>query len=147
MAVDPSEKFKQILNEFDTAMFVTQTPTGELRSRPMIVADHLENGDLLFLTSAETGKTEEAIHHPQVNVTMQSPDKFLSLSGVVTLSFDRELIKKLWKPSWRSWFPKGKDDPDLALLRITTTAGDYWDVSGATQIKFLFHGGKTLIQR
>ena len=27
-----------------------------------------------------------------------------------------------------AWFPKGVDDPDLALVQVRITHADYWDV-------------------
>lgn len=29
--------------------------------------------------------------------------------------------------SFRPWFPEGKDTPDLILLKVDTTWGEYWD--------------------
>lgn len=146
MSVDATEKYRKLVAEFDTAMFVTATPSGELRSRPMAIADHFKNGDLLFITNDEAPKTKETLQHPQVNVAMQGDNKFLSLSGVATLSYNRELIEKLWKPMWKTWFPKGKDDPDISIITVTANKAEYWDLSGANKMRFLFEAGKALVQ-
>lgn len=41
--------------------------------------------------------------------------------------------------AYRPWFPEGKDTPDLVLLKVDTTWGEYWDsVSGEkTTMDFL----------
>jgi general stress protein 26 len=146
MSADSTGKFKALIKDFDNAMFVTQTPTDELRARPMVIAEHMENGDLLFITSGEAPKTKEALEHPQVNVTMQSSNKFLSLSGIASISFDRAKIDEVWNPSWKAWFPKGKDDPNISLIRVTAHSGEYWDMSGASKIRFVFEKGKAIVQ-
>lgn len=146
MSVDSTAKFKALIKDFDNAMFVTQTHTNELRARPMVIADHMDNGDLIFITSDDAPKTDEALEHPQVNVTMQGSNKFLSLSGVASLSFDKAKIHEVWKPTWKAWFPKGKEDPSLSLIRVTARNGEYWDMSGASKIRFAFEAGKALVQ-
>lgn len=40
-------------------------------------------------------------------------------------------MKELWKPFLKAWFPKGLDDPDLALLKVTVTEAEYWDTSSS----------------
>lgn len=146
MSFDSTEKFKALIKDFDNAMFITQTSTNELRARPMVIADYMDDGDLLFITSGEAPKTQEALEHPQVNVTMQSSNKFLSLSGVASLSYDRAKIEQVWKPSWKAWFPQGKDDPGISLIRVTAKNGEYWDMSGASKMRFVFEAGKALVQ-
>ena len=51
----------------------------------------------------------------------------------------------LWRETWKTWFPKGQDDPDLALLRVTGDQGEYWDNSGASGIKYLIEAGKAYL--
>lgn len=146
MSVDSTEKFKVLIKDFDNAMFVTQTPTHELRARPMVIADPMEDGDLIFITSGEAPKTKEAVEHPQVNVTMQSSNKFLSLSGIASVSYDKAKIEQVWKPAWKAWFPKGKEDPEIRLIRVTAQSGEYWDMSGVNKMSFVFRAGKALLQ-
>ena len=45
-------------------------------------------------------------------------DFFASLAGNITIDNDRGMIDKLWSNKVEAWFPKGKTDPDLALLRF-----------------------------
>jgi general stress protein 26 len=78
----------------------------------------------------------------QVNVSMQSKTKFVSISGIASLFEDREKVAKLWKEPWKVWFPGGKDDPKLLLLCVRGRMGEYWDNSGVSGIKYLFQAGK-----
>lgn len=70
-------------------------------------------------------------------------DFFACLAGTVTVDNDRAMIDKLWSTAVESWFPGGKDDPDLALLRFDIDDAELWeaDISLAGKLKLIF-GGK-----
>ena len=67
-------------------------------------------------------------------------DYFACLSGTATVDNDRAMIDKLWSKPIESWFPGGKDDPNLALLRFDIDDAELWeaDMSLAGKIKMLF---------
>lgn len=70
-------------------------------------------------------------------------DFFGCLSGTVTLDNDPAQIDKLWSKGVEAWFPGGKSDPNLALLRFDVDSAELWeaDVSLTGMVKMLF-GGK-----
>lgn len=67
-------------------------------------------------------------------------DYFACLSGTATVDNDRAMIEKLWSKPVESWFPGGKDDPNLALLRFDIDEAELWeaDMSLAGKIKMIF---------
>jgi general stress protein 26 len=142
MADQPRQKFHELLQSFDHAMLVTTAADGHLRSRPMAIADVEPDGDLWFATGVESGKIDEILEHPSVNVSLQANRRFLSLSGNATLVRDRARIDELWNDAWKTWFPGGKDDPHLVLLRVEAVEGEYWDSAGLSGLKYLFEAGK-----
>src|SRR6478672_10040385 len=111
-----NEKIKDI----HIAMLTTLEPDNTLHSRPMITQDTEFDGDLWFFTLASAPKVEEVQQHQQVNLSYVKPseDLFISVSGTAQLVRDRQEIKKRWKPDYKTWFPNGEDDPDLALLKV-----------------------------
>jgi general stress protein 26 len=106
------------------------------------VAQVEANGNLWFATDRESGKMHELDRDSHVNVTMQGNNKFVSISGVATVHDDRRKINELWAEDWRVWYPGGKDDPSLVLLKVNPSAGEYWDNTGARGLKFLLEAGK-----
>jgi general stress protein 26 len=109
------ERLKKLMDDFDTAMLVTRTEDGGLRSRPLsIVHNHDDEKQLYFSTSIDSPKARELEADPRVNVCMQNKRQFVSVTGVARLVNDRALIDKLWSEAWRIWFPEGKDDPFAA---------------------------------
>lgn len=69
-------------------------------------------------------------------------DFFACLSGTAQVDNDFAMIDKLWNRQVESWFPGGKDDPNLALLRFDISSAELWeaDVSLSGKLKMLFGG-------
>lgn len=124
------EKIRDLIKDIDLCMLTTLDDDGCLRSRPMAVNGQVEaNGDLWFFTYASSHKVTEVNRNNHVNVSFSAPDKqcYVSLCGTAELVTDRAKIQELWKPELKAWFPQELDEPDIALLKITTTKGEYWD--------------------
>ena len=145
MTTAPDDKLRELLQNFDVAMLVTRSVAGQLRSRPMALADVEADGTLWFLTQRESGKMEELAADSHVNVAMQSKMKFVSISGTASPVEDRTKVAELWNEAWKVWFPGGKDDPALVLLRVRGDSGEYWDNSGSSGIKYLIEAGKAYL--
>lgn len=108
-------RLSELLDEFDTAMLVTRAADGRLRARPLSFAGE-HDGRLFFSTAADSPKVAELEDDARVAVTMQDRARYVSISGTAEVSDDRALVDRLWRESWRVWFPGGKDDPALRLL-------------------------------
>lgn len=145
MGTQPTNKLQELLEDFDYAMLVTRTTDGELRSRPMAVAEIEPDGVLWFITERHSGKIGELAADNRVNVAMQSTRKFVSISGRATPLADQQKVAELWNEAWRVWFPGGQDDPTLILLRVQGENGEYWDNSGASGIKYLIEAGRAYL--
>lgn len=145
MTPSRDDKLRELLTDFDTAMLVTRTATNKLRSRPMALADVEPDGCLWFITERNSGKLDEIARNHDVNIAMQSKMKFVSISGAATPVDDRAKVAELWNEAWKVWFPGGKDDPTLILLKVQGETGEYWDNSGTSGIKYLIEAGKAYL--
>ena len=69
-------------------------------------------------------------------------DFFACLDGHVQIDQDRAMIDKLWNKQVEAWFPGGKEDPNLALLRFDIDSAEFWetDMSLSGKVKMLFGG-------
>ena len=105
----------------------------------------MPDGTLWVATDRHSAKVDELGRDGHVVVTMQSRTKFVSLSGKAAVVDDRAKLARLWKAEWKVWFPGGKDDPDVVLLRVHGNAGEYWDNSGASGIKYLIEAGRAYL--
>jgi general stress protein 26 len=139
------QQLTKLMSEFKTAMLVTRTDDGHMRARPLSIAGSRDDGALYFSTAVESPKVHELDVDPRVNVVMQDGRRFVSLSGVASVVDDRALIDRLWSESWKVWFPKGKDDPSLRIVAVEPVEAAYWDMTGATGIKYVFEMAKAYV--
>ena len=123
------EKLRDLIKDIRFAMLTTIDKDGSLKSRPMATQEAKFDGDLLFFTPGASPKVDEVERDERVNVSYASPDdnRYVSVSGTAVLVRDRAKIKELWNPALKAWFPKGLDDPDLALLRVRVEKAEYWE--------------------
>ena len=140
------EKLLEILKKFRNAMLVTQASHGTLRARPMaLVKVDDGTGDIWFMTSIDSGKIDEIETNPEVNVTLQEQRRYLSLSGRASIVRSRAKIDELWSEEAKVYFPKGKEDPHLALIHVSPREGEYWDNQGAAGLRFLVEAVKAYV--
>src|SRR5688500_8877434 len=125
---DAVNKLKELLEGIDFCMLTT-VDAGHLRSRPMSTQQAEFDGDLWFFTSDTTHKVEEIRKDDRVNAAYSQPDenRYVSVSGRAEIIRDREKIEELWNPIHKAWFPEGKDDPALCLLKVNVEQAEYWD--------------------
>jgi general stress protein 26 len=126
---DEIKRLAEMIKGIRFAMLTTAEPDGSLRSRPMATQEIEFDGDLWFFTRADSPKVDETEQHRKVNVSFSNPEKstYVSTSGTAQLVRDRKKVEELWKPAYKVFFPKGTDDPELALLKITVEKAEYWD--------------------
>lgn len=126
---DGMESLKRHINGIRFAMMTTLSDDGSLRSRPMTTQEIGEDGEIWFFTSDDSEVALEAQREMVVNLAYAKPDSglYVSVSGNAELTKDAAKIKELWNPMVAAYFPKGQDDPNLALLRITATDAEVWD--------------------
>ena len=69
-------------------------------------------------------------------------DLFACLAGQVRIDNDRAMIDKLWSKQAEAWFPGGKSDPNLALLRFDISDAELWetDISLGGKLKMVLGG-------
>ncbi len=140
--MDKQHHLYELASAFRDAMLVTRGLDGSLHARPMAVAEIEPDADAFFSTNLESPKIAEIEANPEVLVTFQSRSEFATIQGRATIVRDRAQIDRLWSETWRIWFPQGKEDPNLCLLKISADRGEYWDTSGLQGVKFALESVK-----
>jgi len=123
------DKLAKLINGIKFAMLTTAMLDGTLRSRPMATQQVEFDGVLWFFTQYNSGKVDEIRNDQHVNLSYADPsdNRYVSVSGRAMVVRDRNKSEELWTEWHRAWFPKGLDDPDLALLRVDVHDAEYWD--------------------
>ena len=142
----PQKHLYDLLSGFSTAMLVSNDQAGRMHARPMAIAELRADADAYFATSIKSPKVAEIQNFPEVLVSFQSASQFASVSGTATLVKDREIIDRLWSEEWRVWFPGGKDDPELVLIKVDAREGEFWDNSGTKGLSYVFEGLKAVMK-
>ena len=130
-AADPRafHKLQELVRDIDIAMVTTVSIEGSLRSRPMATRDFDDDGVMCFICSDQSEMAADLAAEPGVNVSYADPKKlrFVSVTGNATVLHDREIARKLWTPSLKTYFPNGVDDPHLAVVEVRIETAEYWD--------------------
>jgi general stress protein 26 len=131
------EQVADLIRGIRVAMLTTVDGDGELRSRPMATQEVDFDGTLWFFTEAGSEKAAELERDARVNVAYadEGRARYVSLSGAARLVHDRQKMRDLWRPLLKAWFPRGIDDPKLALVEVTVTGGEYWDAPSSRLVR------------
>ncbi|CAN5161258.1 pyridoxamine 5'-phosphate oxidase family protein [soil metagenome] len=120
------ETITKLVKAAKTAVLTTVTPSGSLVSRPLAVQEVEFDGDLWFFSQDPSHKIDEIEANPQVNVSMESGKGYLSISGTASIVHDKAKTDELWNPRSEAWFPEGREDPTIALIKVHADTAEYW---------------------
>lgn len=142
--MDPNDgrnHLNDVVKDFDVAMLVTYSANA-IHARPMAMTCLDDGIDAYLVTDINSLKVDEIRVNPNAVLTFQSASKFASVHGELTLLRDAALLEKLWKEAWKVWFPDGKSDPNIALLKFTAHEGEYWNNAGMNGLKYVYEAAK-----
>ena len=71
-------------------------------------------------------------------------DLFACISGTLVRENDRAVLDKLWNNSIAAWYPDGKDDPKLVLLRFDLDDAEIWTADPSVKGMFKLATGMTM---
>jgi len=130
------DKLYELIDDLKIAMLTTRRPDGRLVSRAMATQKRAPGADLWFVTSEDTHKIEELEEEPNVNLAYYKDRtrEWISISGLASVSRDKEQIEKLWAPDWKVWFPEEgdprhgtPDDPRLVLIGVDIDSAVFFE--------------------
>lgn len=130
------EKVIELLKGIPIAMMASKGSDGRMHARPMATSDAKFDGELWFFTDINSPKVEDLRRDPEVLLTYADEDRqhYVSVSGHAEVVRDTAKAKELWSEGVRVWFPKGAEDPSLALVRVTVDSAEYWDSPSSTMV-------------
>jgi general stress protein 26 len=132
------EKLYEHIDDIEIAMMTTRRPDGHLQSRAMATQKRAEGADLWFVTLDDSQKLRDLEGDPHVNLSYYKDRtrEWISVSGIATVTRDRQKIHELYAPDWNAWFPKEgdprhgtADDPRMALIGVDVHAAVFLEVN------------------
>jgi general stress protein 26 len=130
-------KLVELLKTFSNGIFVTHGGSEDIHSRPMAIAQVEPNGDVWMLSGAASDKVREVKADARAQIVCQSSSAFVTLTGRANVNKNRAKLDELWNDSYKSWFPQGKDDPNLVLIQLRAEEGEWWDERGLNRLKYV----------
>jgi general stress protein 26 len=104
----------------------------EGHSQPMsaqLLEEHQEHGGpIWFFTSKDTelARALGESHRAHIHFASKGHELFAAVHGTLSPFNDRATIDALWNRFVAAWFPGGKDDPKLLLLRFDPDRAQVW---------------------
>ena len=131
-------KLWSMIKDIKVAM-MTSWDGEAMHSRPMHGIQEEYEGKLYFFTREESAKTAEISKYDKINLAYADIDHntFVSIAGRSRLVHDQERMRRYWNPMVSAWFPKGLNDPDLALIEVEADSAQYWD-STSSNMRYLW---------
>ena len=117
------------LKDIKIAMLTTITADNKLHSRPMYTFELKDDGIIWMFISKDSRKVTEVEMNSNVVLNYSNPqhDLYISINGKAEISQDKAKINELWSDRFKAWFPNGKEDESIRLLKITPEEAEYWD--------------------
>ena len=123
------EQIREVVKKSASCFFCTAVSRGSGAARPMSVQEVDDDGNLWFLSAADSHTNLELAENPAVRLFFQGSEHagFLTLTGRATVSRDKRRIEELWEPVLKTWFTEGEDDPRITVIKVEPEGGYYWD--------------------
>lgn len=142
MSDDASKLKKDLWKKMaDSPYLMIGLDEGGGHSEPMTAQLDKDQVDTLFFFAGRDNRLTSG-GNAMAQFVSKGHDFFACLSGNVRVDQDRAMIDKLWSRQAEAWFPQGKDDPNLALIRFDIDEAELWetDMSLSGKVKMLFGG-------
>lgn len=126
----PSEieaKFWNALKS-DMTMMLGLDGVEDGHARPMTAQLEGERGPIWFFTATGNAIVQKLDEGDRAIATFASKghDVFATVHGRIRVDNDRTMIDRLWNRFVAAWYEHGKDDPQLALLRLDAERAEIW---------------------
>ena len=131
-------KLYEMIEELDTAMMTTRRADGHLVSRAMANQKHAPGADLWFVTAEGSPKLTDLSGDPHINLAYYKDRtrEWISVAGFAKPSRDRGIIRQLYAPDWKMWFPDEgdprhgtPDDPRYVLIGVDVHSAVFLEVN------------------
>ncbi len=130
MTEDRADRAWDLMEKIGFCMLSTHEGE-DIRSRPMAAHIDRDNNAIYILTDVNTHKDDEIRAAPNVSLAFADAgnQRYVAVTGLATVSNDREKIRELWSTPAKAWWDSA-EDPDIRVLRIEPKDAQYWDSPG-----------------
>lgn len=123
---DAAQEFWKHLRDSATVMLGINDP--DQHTQPMAAFAEPDSNTIWFFTRDDSDLAREARPGKDGRLVLVSRNRevYADIRGTLDCLRDRKRIDRYWGPTVAAWYPLGKDDPHLILLRFTPEEGQVW---------------------
>ncbi len=114
----------------DRTMMLGLDGIADGHAQPMtaLTDEDTERSPIWFFTTRDNMLVKEMKlgHRAIAHFTSKGHDLFATIHGDLVIEDDRGMIDRLWNRWVAAWFPGGKDDPQLQLIRLDPERAQIW---------------------
>ncbi len=140
------QRVRALIERAGVAVLMNVDEKGAHIGRPMLPLLIPNDPHIYFLTHQSSRKVTQLAVRTQVGLSMIAANCFLVAAGSAHLSRDPDLIRRLWNPTYRAWFPEGKGDREATVIRVAIERIDYWEPP-SSRIARLVQAVKAVVTR
>jgi general stress protein 26 len=118
---------RKAIRQAGVAMLMNVDENGSHVGRPMLPILLDNDPHIYFLTHEHSPKVMQLAARPRVALTIVTEHLYVVVRGAAFPSKDPQLIRRLWHPAYRAWFPGGRNDPESMALCVVVDRVDYWE--------------------
>lgn len=131
-------KLYEHIDDIEIAMMTTRRGDGHLQARAMATQRRAAGADLWFVSMEGTAKLADLAADPHVCLSYYKDRtrEWISVSGLASISRDRQKIHELYALDWKAWFgsegdPRHgtPDDPRMVLIGVDVFAAAFLEVN------------------
>lgn len=118
-------------------------PGSDQHHQPMTAFVEEDQNAIWFFTRTDTDLAQEITASPQAQASFIFQDRKVQacIDGRIAVDHDPARIDRFWNPHVAAWYPDGKDDPRLTLLRLDPTDAAVW-ITDVGPVKYMLEVAK-----
>lgn len=126
----------------DRTMMLGLHAVAEGHTRPMTAMLDEGRRSMWFFTVKDNAMVNELDqgHRAVATFTAKGHDLFATLHGTLLVESDPAMIDRLWNSYIAAWYEGGRNDPNIALLRLDPEQAEIWENASSllAGIKMMF---------
>lgn len=134
------DKLKSLVSDISICLFRSNLLAEEVSNcGPMTAQRVCDQGNIWFFSEKNSDKNNAILTNSKVQLYFSNPTTgtCLVLNGDAEVDLTQSKIEELWTPLIKNWFPLGKEDPNISVIKVAPTSAYYWDTDSIRMISFL----------
>lgn len=125
--VEIESRFWKEMNAHPTLILAVQNK-GDGHGQPMTAFFEDDRGPLWFFTTTDNGLVAALDFSDRATgyYAAKGHDLFAIIHGSLSVDRDRANIDRFWNSKVAAWYPGGRDDPKICMVRLDTAKAEIW---------------------